>query len=235
MPWGSTLGPAPTGKASDITQYLPNAYAIAERRAAFHHGRLRPQEQAALLHQLHAGRAVAAAQRAGHRDRLRGQPGPPPGDSHALQPVADRQPRPPPFAARTTPMATRWSTTTATPINLPDGTTLPDQLRRRQRGSARSLHRLFGESIDYRAAGISEYNAAQMHVDKRLGHGFQVGASYTFSHATDEQSALGLFYNGDNPNNLRSGYGSGRLRPQARAELHLHLPAAQIRCIRIIR
>jgi hypothetical protein len=63
------------------------------------------------------------------------------------------------------------------------------------------------ESIDYRAAGISQYNAAQIHVDKRMGHGFQAGASYTFSHATDEQSALGLFYNGDNPNNLRSGYG----------------------------
>jgi len=40
-----------------------------------------------------------------------------------------------------------------------------------------------------------------------MGHGFQAGASYTFSHATDEQSALGLFYNGDNPTNLRSGYG----------------------------
>jgi hypothetical protein len=63
------------------------------------------------------------------------------------------------------------------------------------------------ESIDYRAAGISQYNAAQIHVDKRMSHGFQAGASYTFSHATDEQSALGLFYNGDNPNNLRSGYG----------------------------
>ena len=58
-----------------------------------------------------------------------------------------------------------------------------------------------------RAAGISEYNALQVHVDKRLKHGFQAGASYTYSHATDEQSALGLFYNGDNPTNLRSGYG----------------------------
>ena len=61
MPWGSSLGPAPTGKASDITQY-----------------RLYPR------------RAVAAAQRSRHRDRLCGQPGTPPGDSHPLQPVADR-------------------------------------------------------------------------------------------------------------------------------------------------
>jgi hypothetical protein len=51
------------------------------------------------------------------------------------------------------------------------------------------------------------YNALQVHVDKRMGHGLQAGASYTYSHATDEQSALGLFYNGDNPDNLRGGYG----------------------------
>jgi hypothetical protein len=36
----------------------------------------------------------------------------------------------------------------------------------------------------------------------------QVAASYTYSHALDEQSALGLFYNGDNPRDLRSGYAS---------------------------
>jgi hypothetical protein len=64
------------------------------------------------------------------------------------------------------------------------------------------------ESIDYKAAGIDAYNALQAHVDKRMGHGVQVSASYTYSHATDEQSGLGLFYNGNNPLNLRSGYGS---------------------------
>ncbi len=41
-----------------------------------------------------------------------------------------------------------------------------------------------------------------------MSHGIQVGASYTYSHALDEQSGLGLFYNGNNPLNLRSGYGS---------------------------
>ena len=63
------------------------------------------------------------------------------------------------------------------------------------------------ESESYTAAGISAYNALQAHVEKRLSHGLQVGFSYTFSHATDEQSAMGLFYNGNNPLNLRSGYG----------------------------
>ncbi len=63
------------------------------------------------------------------------------------------------------------------------------------------------ESESYTAAGISAYNALQTHVEKRMSHGFQVGFSYTYSHATDEQSAMGLFYNGNNPQNLRSGYG----------------------------
>jgi hypothetical protein len=64
------------------------------------------------------------------------------------------------------------------------------------------------ESITYKAAGVDDYNALQVHVDKRMSHGLLVGASYTWSHALDEQSGLGLFYNGNNPLNLRSAYGS---------------------------
>jgi hypothetical protein len=64
------------------------------------------------------------------------------------------------------------------------------------------------ESIDYKAAGIDDYNALQVHLEKRMSKGIQVGASYTYSHALDEQSGLGLFYNGSNALNLRSGYGS---------------------------
>src|ERR1700727_2631801 len=41
-----------------------------------------------------------------------------------------------------------------------------------------------------------------------ISHGLQVGASYTYSHALDEQSGLGLFYNGNNPLDLRDGYAS---------------------------
>ena len=63
------------------------------------------------------------------------------------------------------------------------------------------------ESESYTAAGISAYHALQAHVEKRMSHGVQVGFSYTYSHATDEQSAMGLFYNGNNPLDLRSGYG----------------------------
>ncbi len=64
------------------------------------------------------------------------------------------------------------------------------------------------ESEAYTTAGISAYHALEAHLEKKISHGLQAGVSYTFSHATDEQSGLGLFYNGNNPNNLREGYGS---------------------------
>jgi hypothetical protein len=64
------------------------------------------------------------------------------------------------------------------------------------------------ESIDYKAAGVDAYNALQAHIEKRMSHGVQVGLSYTYSHALDEQSGLGLFYNGNNPLDLRNGYAS---------------------------
>jgi hypothetical protein len=59
----------------------------------------------------------------------------------------------------------------------------------------------------YSAVGISAYNALQVHVEKRLSHGLQAGFSYTYSKSMDEQSALGLYFNGNNPLNLRSAYG----------------------------
>ncbi len=64
------------------------------------------------------------------------------------------------------------------------------------------------ESESYTAAGVSGYNALQTHVEKRMSHGLRVGFSYTYSHALDEQSGMGLFFNGNNPLNLRSAYGS---------------------------
>jgi hypothetical protein len=65
-----------------------------------------------------------------------------------------------------------------------------------------------GESESYKAIGVSNYNALQTHVEKRLSHGVQVGFSYTYSHALDEQSALGLFYNGNNPLDVHNAYAS---------------------------
>ena len=60
-----------------------------------------------------------------------------------------------------------------------------------------------------RRPGIDDaYNALNVHVEKRMSHGVQVAMSYTYSHALDEQSGLGLFYNGNNPLDLRGGYAS---------------------------
>lgn len=63
-------------------------------------------------------------------------------------------------------------------------------------------------SVFYRAEGISSYHALQLQVRKRFSHGLQFTAAYTWSHTLDEQSGLGLFYNGNNPLNPRSGYAS---------------------------
>ncbi|HEY9127707.1 MAG TPA: hypothetical protein VIM62_11305, partial [Acidobacteriaceae bacterium] len=60
----------------------------------------------------------------------------------------------------------------------------------------------------FKTAGNSSYNALESHLEKRLSHHVQAGVSYTFSHTLDEQSDIGLFFTGNNPNNLRSSYSS---------------------------
>jgi hypothetical protein len=60
------------------------------------------------------------------------------------------------------------------------------------------------------AAGISNYNALQFQLTKRISHNFTLSASYTYSHSLDEGGGLGsgLFFNGNNPLALRSSYGN---------------------------
>jgi hypothetical protein len=61
----------------------------------------------------------------------------------------------------------------------------------------------------WEAEGVSNYNALQVSVKKRLSHGLTINASYTWSHTLDEGSGLseGLFFNGNNPLNPNSAYG----------------------------
>jgi len=61
-------------------------------------------------------------------------------------------------------------------------------------------------AADFKTVGTSAYDALETHLEKRLSHNFQVGASYTFSHTYDEQSDIGLFFTGSNPNDLRQSY-----------------------------
>jgi hypothetical protein len=60
----------------------------------------------------------------------------------------------------------------------------------------------------FRAIGVSSYNALETHVVKTLSHYTQFGASYTYGHSLDEQSDVGLFFTGSDPNHLRQSYAS---------------------------
>jgi hypothetical protein len=60
----------------------------------------------------------------------------------------------------------------------------------------------------FTAAGVSAYNALQTQVTKQTSHHTQAIVSYTWSHTLDEQSDLGLFFTGDNPDHLRDSYAS---------------------------
>jgi Carboxypeptidase regulatory-like domain len=69
----------------------------------------------------------------------------------------------------------------------------------------------FNPNSDFwRAEGISNYDALQFQVQKRMSRGWMVNASYTYSHSLDEGSGLGsgLFFNGNDPLVPRSAYGS---------------------------
>ena len=58
--------------------------------------------------------------------------------------------------------------------------------------------------------GISFYNALQVGLTKKMSHGLQITAAYTYSHSLDEGSGLGagLFFNGNDPLNPRTSYAS---------------------------
>jgi hypothetical protein len=63
-------------------------------------------------------------------------------------------------------------------------------------------------AADFKTVGVSAYDALEAHVEKRLSHDFQLGGSYTWGHSLDEQSDIGLFFTGDNPNRLRDSWAS---------------------------
>jgi hypothetical protein len=60
----------------------------------------------------------------------------------------------------------------------------------------------------FKAAGVSAFDSLQVSVTKRMDKLLSFQLSYTFSHALDEQSDLGLFFTGDNPNHLRDSWAS---------------------------
>ncbi|AXC14692.1 Oar protein [Acidisarcina polymorpha] len=209
-PWGAALGPAPTGNPADITNYLPSVAAIENGAQLFSFATYNRANKLPytinftfdMQWQPRNDLAITI----GYVGNL---------GRHEVIPVPFNQAG---IATPSSPINGQQYTYGYTvldpnnnfaPINLPNG---QGPMQSNYEGGNIDLRVPYigysAESESYKAAGVSAYNALQTHVEKRLSHGLQVGFSYTYSHALDEQSALGLFYNGNNPLNLRESYGS---------------------------
>ena len=212
-PWGTTLGPPPSGNPADLV--LPNATAIATgiplfSFADYNRANKLPYTMNQTLDIQWQPRNTLVFE-VGYVGNL---------GRHAVVPLPFNQAR---IASPSSPIlkgdplgfeqdytygySILTNAATFSPAALPNG---QPYLQTFEGGNVDLRVPYIGyssESESYTAAGISAYNALQTHFEKRLSHGLSVGASYTFSHATDEQSAMGLFYNGNNPLDLRSGYG----------------------------
>ncbi len=63
-------------------------------------------------------------------------------------------------------------------------------------------------SVEWTTAGWSHYDALLISVHQQASHGLEYQFSYTWSHSLDAASGFGIFYNGNDPRNLASGYAS---------------------------
>jgi hypothetical protein len=219
-PWGTSLPAPPTGNPADIVQSLPNAAAISEGARVFSFAGYDPKNR--LPYTINYTFDVQWQPRndlaidIGYVGNL---------GRHEVIPIPFNQAQ---IATSQNPVNGQSytygynaldSNTTNTnpctgysnagyPLVLPNGQT---EVCTYEGGNIDLRVPYIGygaESVSYRAVGISSYSALQAHLEKRLSHGLQAGVSYTFSHALDEQSALGTFYNGNNPLDLRGGYAS---------------------------
>jgi hypothetical protein len=207
-PFGTIPPPAPTGNPADISKFLPTASQIAQGAPLFSLGVYDRRNK--LPYTINYTLDIQWQPRndlaidIGYVGNL---------GRHEVIPVPFNQPG---VARPTSPIHGQQYTygyqiidPAGAPISLPNGQ--GPYLATYEGGNTDLRVPYVGysaESISYKAAGVSAYNALQTHVEKRMSHGLQAGFSYTYSHSLDEQSALGLEYNGNNPLDLRSGYGS---------------------------
>ncbi len=210
-PWGSTLGPAPTGNPADITKFLPTAGEIAQGAPLYSLGTYDRKNK--LPYSINMALDVQWQPRndlavdIGYVGNL---------GRHQVIPIPFNQPG---IATPASPIHGQQYTygyqvvgpagcgNNCAPLQLPNGQ--GPYLSMYEGGNVDLRVPYVGysaESESYRANGVSSYNALQGHLEKRMSHGIQVGSSYTYSHTLDEQSALGLIFNGNNPLTLRSGY-----------------------------
>ncbi len=61
-------------------------------------------------------------------------------------------------------------------------------------------------SVEWSTLGWSHYDGLLASIRQQPIHGLQYVLSYTWSHSLDASSGFGLFYNGNDPRNLASGY-----------------------------
>ena len=216
-PWGAALGPGPSGNPADITKFLPNATDIVNGQqifsfATYNRANKLPYTINDILDVQWQPRRDLAIE-VGYVGNL---------GRHEVIPIPFNQPQIASpshpvncVAAMNNPACQQFTygytildPNTFASINLPNGN---PYLATYEGGNVDLRVPFIGysaESESYTAAGVSAYNALQTHIEKRMSHGLQVGFSYTYSHALDEQSGLGLFYNGSNPQHLRDAYGS---------------------------
>jgi len=202
-PFGTTAPAPPSGNPATFTQYLPNADGIRKGDQTFPFGsydinnKLPYTENFALDVQWQPWNDLAIdLGYVGNRGR------------HGVIPVPFNQPL---LASASNPIngeiynyGYQAQDTNGNPLTTePDSTYDGGNVDLRTPFLGYSIN-----SVSYRASGNSAYDALQLHVEKRMSGGLEVGFSYTYSHSLDEQSGLGLFYNGNNPLNLRSGYAS---------------------------
>src|ERR1039458_9061560 len=211
-PSAPTLGPAPSGNPADITQYLPNQAAIMNGAQMFSFATYNRANK--LPYTLNQTLDIQWQPRndlmfeVGYVGNL---------GRHGVVPIPFNQPG---IATPTNPIHpnsqnpqyyTYGYTLVDSSFNFQNFPNGQPYLATYEGGNVDMRVPYIGysaESETYKAAGVSAYNALQTHIEKRLSHGLQVGFSYTYSHAMDEQSGMGLFFNGNNPLNLRSAYGS---------------------------
>jgi hypothetical protein len=210
-PWGTTLQPPPTGNPADITNFLPNAQGIINGQqlfsfATYNRANKLPYTINDTLDIQWQPRRDLAIE-VGYVGNF---------GRHEVIPVPFNQAG---IASPTHPIHCLPSMTNLACQQFTYGYTVGnatlnngDPYLANYEGGNIDLRVPYigysAESLSYTAAGVSAYNALQAHIEKRMSHGLQVGFSYTYSHALDEQSALGLFYNGSNAQHLRDSYGS---------------------------
>jgi hypothetical protein len=210
-PWGATLGPAPSGNPADLA--LPNAAAISTGLPLFSFADYNRTNK--LPYTLNQTLDIQWQPRKdlmidiGYVGDL---------GRHEIVPLPFNQAR---IASPSSPIragtpfeqdytygySILTDPATFAPANLPNGQPYQQNFEGGNVDLRVPYIGYSSESESYTAAGVSAYNALQAHIEKRMSHGLRVGASYTYSHSDDEQSAMGLFYNGNNPLDLRSGYG----------------------------